>query len=151
MKKIIIVLLLLVPLLFLFMGVINLVLPTPPSAGYSTLPTTSPEQKTVQRILGAKCMMCHCKNPALPFYAQLPLAGTFIQKHIKEGTGMMNLQEVLEGTSKDRWALDRLTHAVTNDTMPIQSYLSLHWNGKLTEQEQTDILAWIEQRRSIAQ
>jgi cytochrome c peroxidase len=151
MKKKIIVLLLLVPLLFLLMGIINLVLPIAPSSSYSTFPTTSHEQKIVQRILGAKCIMCHCKNPVLPFYARLPLAERVIQKHIEEGTGMINLQEVLEGTSKDRWALDRLSHAVTNNTMPIRSYLSLHWNGKLTKQEQNDILAWIEQRRSIAQ
>ena len=92
--------------------------------------------------------MCHSKKPKLPFYAKIPIAGGFIQQHIKEGTGMMNLQELLAGTSTDRWAYDRLEHVITNRTMPIKSYLSLHWNGALTQQEQSEILAWIAQRRA---
>ena len=62
---------------------------------------------------------------------------------------MMNLQELIEGTSTDPWAYDRLAHVIQNDTMPIQSYLSLHWNGKLTAQEKTELLSWIEQQRSV--
>ena len=107
--------------------------------------------ETARQLIGAKCIMCHSKHPTLPFYAKLPLVGTFIQKHIKEGSGMMNLQEVVAGTSKDKWALDRLAHVINNNTMPINSYLSLHWNGKLTKQEQNDILTWIEQQREEAQ
>ena len=63
---------------------------------------------------------------------------------------MMNLQELVEGTSPDKWAYDRLAHVITNDTMPLQSYLSLHWNGKLTPQEKRDLLVWIEQQRETA-
>ena len=151
MKKIITVILSILFSLFFATGFLNIAFPLHPAESYTCIPCTSPEMDTAKHIIGAKCIMCHSKNPALPFYAKLPLAGTFIQKHIKEGTGMMNLQELVGGTSKDKWAYDRLEHVITNDTMPINSYLSLHWNGKLTQQEQVDILSRIHQQRPKAQ
>lgn len=134
--------------LFAAVGIFNVVVPTPPSDAYAATPSDAPEMDKAKRILGTKCIMCHSKSPELPFYAQLPIAGSFINKHVKEGSGMMDLQELLAGTSKDKWAYDRLEHVVTNSTMPINSYLLLHWNGKLTSQEQDDIVAWIKQRRA---
>jgi cytochrome c peroxidase len=137
--------------LFLIIGFLNIIFPVHPAESYTHIPCTSVEMDTAKHIIGTKCIMCHSKDPALPFYARLPLAGTFIQKHIKEGSGMMNLQQLVAGTSTDKWAYDRLEHVITNDTMPINSYLALHWNGKLTPQEQADILSWIHQERSKSQ
>ena len=151
MKKLILLLLLVVVGLFLAAGLVNLAVPSQPADRYSAIRCSSPEMEAAKRIIGAKCIMCHSKDPNLPFYAQLPWVGTFIQKHVAEATGMMNLQELVAGTSTDKWAYDRLAHVITIDTMPIKSYLSLHWNGKLTEQEKVVLLEWIEQRRAISQ
>ena len=135
--------------LYSALSIFNLTTPTPPAESYASIPGTSPEMARAKNILGTKCIMCHSKNPALPFYAKLPGAGSFMTKHVTEGTGMMNLEELVAGTSKDKWAYDRLEHVVTNSIMPINSYLLLHWNGKLTQQEQDDIVAWIKQIRSV--
>jgi cytochrome c peroxidase len=148
MKKIIFPPLITILTLFLALVAFNSIIPIPPATSYTEINVHTPEMAAAKQILGTKCIMCHSKNPTLPFYAEIPGAGGFIKKHVKEGTGMMNLQELLAGTSTDRWAYDRLEHVITNNTMPIKSYLSLHWNGKLTEQEQNEILSWIAQRRA---
>ena len=151
MKKIISLTLLALFSLYLCAGLINIALPSPPAASYAAIPATSPEMEAAKQIIGTKCIMCHSKSPQLPYYAKLPVAGSFIRKHVKSGTGMMNLQELIAGTSTDKWAYDRLAHVIQNDTMPIPSYLSLHWNGKLTAQEKAELLLWIEQQRSAVQ
>lgn len=147
-KKIIGLLFLTVISLYLIMGFINLAVPIHPTAGYIAIPVDSKVAETAKQIIGAKCIMCHSSTPNLPYYTQLPIAGSVIRKHVKAGTGMMNLHELVAGNSPDRWAYDRLAHVIQNDTMPLQSYLSLHWNGRLTAQEQADLLIWIDQRRA---
>ncbi len=136
------------PALFLAIGIFNLLAPPHPAPDYTATPAATPETEAAKAVIGAKCIMCHSKNPALPFYAKIIGAEIFIQKHVQEGTGMMNLQELLAGTSTDKWAYDRLEHTITSQKMPIASYLTLHWNGKLTQPEQKTLLEWIEQRRT---
>jgi|GEM_PF-3963599 len=131
--------------IYLALGVYNLLAPAGPSESFAAIATATPEMKAAKQILGDKCIMCHSKDPILPFYAKVPLAGGLIKKHVKHGSRMMNLQALLDGTSPDPWAYDRIKHVIENSTMPITPYLLLHWNGNLTQEEQAALLAWIQQ------
>jgi cytochrome c peroxidase len=147
MKKQIMIPLTAMGLLYAGLGLFNLAVPTAPADSYAAMAADTPQTERAKQIIGAKCIMCHSRSPALPFYAGLPGAKGFIQKHVKEGRGMMDLQELLAGTSTDRYAYNRLEHVITNDTMPIASYLALHWDGRLSKQEQQELLDWISQRQ----
>jgi cytochrome c peroxidase len=132
---------------YLALGIFNLAVPIPPADKYSDLSVDSPEARAAKQIIGKKCIMCHSKKPNLPFYAKFPLAGTIIRKHVKGGAGMMDLEELLAGNATDKWAYGRLAQVIRNGTMPITSYLLLHWNGKLTPDEENSILEWVEQEK----
>jgi len=136
---------------YIAVGIYNLLVPTKPSAVYESITVSTPEAQAAKELIGRKCIMCHSSSPVLPFYAKLPLAGRFIQKHVKNGISLMNLQELVAGTSSDRWAHDRLRYVVENNTMPLGSYLLLHWNGKLTDEDRGALLAWIEQEKAANQ
>jgi cytochrome c peroxidase len=148
MKKVIISLIVLGALGFVALGLINMVIGVPISESYSSITATSAEMELAKEVIGAKCLMCHSKDPALPFYDKMPLASALIGKHIGAGTKICDLQQLFADNGDNEVMLAKLEQTIVLDTMPILPFLSLHWNGKLSDQEKQDILAWIHQVRA---
>ncbi len=127
--------------------VLNLILGAPVKPEYAALPTATPEAAKARDAMGPKCLMCHCENPALPFYAKLPVASSMIGTHIEAGTGIFNLEKLVAAGGKDEIALAKLEKSIELDTMPILPFMLAHWDGALTAAEKADILAWVKQVR----
>lgn len=129
------------------MAVLNMVMGLPLSESYKNIECTTPEMELAKAAIGAKCIMCHCRNPELPFYAKMPVASSQIGKHIENGTKICDLQALLEAGGKDEVLLAKLEQSIKLDNMPIREFLLMHWNGKLSEKEKSDIITWIHQVR----
>jgi cytochrome c peroxidase len=131
---------LLVPVINLFTGV-------PVKPAYAALPADTPEAARARDILGAKCLMCHCENPALPFYAKMPVASSLIGAHIRDGTAISDLEKLVAAGGRQEIPLAKLEQSIALDTMPILPFMLAHWNGALTAAEKSDLLAWIRKVR----
>jgi len=129
---------------------INLAVGVPVKPAYAALPAATPEAARARGILGAKCVMCHCENPALPYYAKLPFASSLIGSHIRTGTAIFDLEKLVAAGGRDEVALARLEQSIDLATMPILPFMLAHWNGALSTAEKADLLAWVRQVRAAS-
>ncbi|VGO22870.1 cytochrome c peroxidase [Pontiella sulfatireligans] len=148
MKKVMISLIALGVVGFVVLGLSNMMIGIPVSESWSSIKATSSEMELAKEVIGAKCLMCHSKEPALPFYAKLPVASAMIGKHIEAGERICDLQQLFAAGGGNEVLLAKLEQTIKLDTMPIPPFLALHWNGKLSDQEKQAVLDWIHQVRA---
>lgn len=105
----------------------------------------------VTTIFQNKCVDCHSPGMTrMPIYAELPIAKQLMAKDIENASSRLSITKALySGESAfTPLMLARLEGAIRNDAMPPALYLSMHWNGNLTADEKTTIMAWIAEERS---
>lgn len=129
-----------ISLALIFLGgasCIGLAAPSNPSA----------EMLRAKEIIESKCILCHSTEPELPFYSKIPGVSKEINKHVEVGTQIADLKKLFEMGGADEVLLAKLEQSIKLNTMPIPSYLALHWNGRLKNAEKEDLLKWIKQVR----
>lgn len=105
----------------------------------------------VTAILQNKCVDCHSPGMTrLPFYADFPIAKQLMADDIRNASARLSItQPMYSGeTSLNPLMLARIEGVLRNDSMPPALYLSMHWNGRLNDEEKSMILAWIAEERS---
>ncbi|MGR8979596.1 MAG: cytochrome c peroxidase [Gammaproteobacteria bacterium] len=105
----------------------------------------------VSRILQDKCVDCH--SPGMtrrPIYSKLPIAKQLMEQDIEEAGARLILPKQLYSGEETftPLMLSRLESVVRNDSMPPALYVLMHWTGKLSVDEQQNILAWIAEERA---
>jgi cytochrome c peroxidase len=108
------------------------------------------EWSNIAGILEDKCVVCHVTGADLPFYAGFPIAKTMVQADIDEGLEYFDMAETIKHSPEDPIAevvLAKMEYVVDQDNMPPARYLAMHWDGKLTESEQTDLKEWVKKYR----
>jgi hypothetical protein len=99
----------------------------------------------VHNILVNKCYDCHSNNTAYPWYSNIQPVGWWLNKRIVEGKGHVDFSEFKTyDEKKANHKLEELSEVVTDGSMPLQSYLWLHPQARLTEQESAMINNWLE-------
>lgn len=108
-----------------------------------------PEFKAVSDILVRKCADCHSSDlSVMPVYANWPIAGSIIQKNIKDGRASFLLsRDKLSGREKmSAGDIERLSQAMAKSDMPPVQYIFLHWDAMLNKKEQKLLVDWIRKR-----
>jgi cytochrome c peroxidase len=105
----------------------------------------------VSQIWQNKCVDCHSPNMTrMPIYANFPIAKDLIAKDIEKAIQRFVLiKEIYNGEIPlTPLMLARLESVIRNNEMPPALYLSMHWNGSLTQAEKQTILDWISEERA---
>lgn len=105
----------------------------------------------VSQIWQNKCVDCHSPNMTrMPIYANFPIAKDLLAKDIEAATQRFVLiKEIYNGEIPlTPLMLARLEGVIKNSEMPPSLYLSMHWNGSLTQNEKQTILEWISEERA---
>ncbi len=133
----------------LALPVSNLIVGLPESA-LARAKVEDPLHGKALQVLGRKCANCHTDEPALPFYAKLPVAKGIVQADMEKGTAWMDyVTEMLPpaGTPVSEVALAKTEHVLEAGGMPPVKYLLLHWNGGLSAEERADVLKFVREHR----
>jgi cytochrome c peroxidase len=138
----------LVLVLILALPVSNLFIKLSPTPAFLAIPTGSPSMEQAKAAISQKCLLCHAQNPSLPFYAKLPIASSMIGEHVKGGTAMLDFVPLFEKNGADEVGLAKLEQSIKLNTMPMSSFLAMHWNGRLNAKEKEAVLAWIQEARA---
>lgn len=125
----------------------NLIRGVPVRASFQNLPAATPTAARAKEVLARKCVMCHMEDPALPFYAGLPVASSLMRRHITDGLAKWDAQSLVAEPAKFEVSLAKLEQSVELGTMPILPYLLMHWDGSLTAAERDAVLAWVREVR----
>ncbi len=100
--------------------------------------------EAVHQVLVQKCYDCHSNNTRYPWYVHVQPVGWWLASHIKEGKEHLNFSAFKTYPSKKATdKLEELSEAVTEGWMPLESYLWLHREAKVTPEETQLINTWI--------
>lgn len=98
----------------------------------------------VANTLRTSCYDCHSNQTNYPWYSQIAPVSWWVGDHIHEGREELNFSEW--GTfSEKRKAkkLHEIEEEVEEGEMPLESYLIMHSESKLSEEQREELEAWI--------
>jgi Haem-binding domain len=102
---------------------------------------TVPED--VLSILEKACLDCHSNNTRYPWYCNFQPFDWWIDNHIKEGKKELNLDDFTNRSLRFQYnKMKETAEQVKENKMPLNSYLWIHKDAKLTEDEKSKLTNW---------
>jgi cytochrome c553 len=98
--------------------------------------------ENVQAILERSCFDCHSSHTKFPWYSNIAPVSWFTKDHVKEGREHLNFStwNSYEDEKKLKY-LEKLPKAI-KEKMPMSSYLIMHKEAKLSEEDKKAIAEW---------
>jgi len=102
-----------------------------------------PEQ--VLALLKNSCYDCHSNHTRYPWYSKISPVSWYLSRHIEAGKKAVNFSEF--GQFKQRkkiGTLSSICEVLESASMPLKSFLILHRDASLEEEQVMDICNWSE-------
>ncbi len=113
------------------------VLPTDISKVYGAIPDD------VNGILKKACNDCHSNYTEYPWYNNIQPVAWWLNNHVNEGKWHLNFSNFASGRIAFQYKrLQDCIDEVKEGDMPLNSYLWIHTDAKLTEEEKQKLYAW---------
>jgi hypothetical protein len=97
----------------------------------------------VDKILSRACNDCHSNNTNYPWYSNIQPVGWWLASHVKDGKNQLNFSEFAAYEPKGQHhKLEEIIEEVKEGHMPLDSYLWIHDEAKLTADEKKTLLLW---------
>jgi hypothetical protein len=115
----------------------------PPVVESENLLSANYVPENVKAILIRSCGDCHSNETNYPWYSQIAPSSWFLADHIDQGRSEMNFSKwnTYDARRKDH-KLDELCEMVEAREMPLPSYLWIHWDAKLSDEEIKTLCDW---------
>jgi hypothetical protein len=97
----------------------------------------------IAKMIRQACYDCHSYNTRYPWYSYLSPLSWWIQGHIDHGRHNLNFSEWGTYSASDRKAL--LKHSakeIDKGSMPLESYLPMHPEARLTDGQKRALVQW---------
>jgi len=99
----------------------------------------------VQDILKRSCNDCHSNNTVYPWYAEIQPVAWWLNDHIQEGKKDLNFSEFATYRLRRQYKkLEEINELVKENKMPLNSYLWIHTDAKLNDQQKLTLANWVE-------
>ncbi len=99
----------------------------------------------VQAILKTSCNDCHSNNTVYPWYAEIQPVAWWLNEHIEDGKKDLNFSEFATYRIRRQYKkLEEINELVKKDEMPLNSYLWIHKDAKLNDQQKMVLAGWVE-------
>ena len=100
-------------------------------------------------IIQRACQNCHSQKTEWPWYSHVAPVSWLLARDVQQARLHMNLSRWQEYSTDDRLRLlSAIGSAVRNRKMPVQRYLLLHPEARLTDIERQQIYRWTRTERS---
>lgn len=97
----------------------------------------------IQNILHTSCYDCHSNNTMYPWYAEVQPVGWFLNNHIQGAKRELNFSEFAAYRLRRKIIkLQQIAEQVTEDEMPLPSYLIIHTYAKLSQEQKHRLVTW---------
>lgn len=102
----------------------------------------------VLSVLKRACYDCHSNNTNYPWYSYIQPIGFWLNDHIKHGKGELNFSEFASYSAKKAaHKLEEIVEMVEDEEMPLESYVNMHSEAKLTDLEKELLIKWVNDLR----
>lgn len=148
-KKILKVVVLVIFIAFVAIQFIRPDFSNPPVVQTETLEASTQVPENVEAILTRSCADCHSNQTKYPWYSYIQPSANFLSGHISEGRRELNFSvfNTYEARKKSR-KLEEMCEQVKYREMPLPSYLWIHWDAKLSDDEIKILCEWTESERA---
>jgi hypothetical protein len=100
----------------------------------------------VKKILDVSCNDCHTNNTEYPWYTNVQPVGWWMQWHVNDGKKHLNFSEFASYTPKRQHKkLEETAEEVKEGEMPLNSYLWIHTDAKLSQDQKDLLINWASQ------
>lgn len=114
---------------------------------YNQITQTTPE---IQKILKKACYDCHSNEVNYPWYSSIAPISWFIKEHVNQGKEYVNFSEYGKYNRYQKEHINSsLYRVIENKTMPLNSYLWMHKEANLSEEDFILLLNWFRTQCSI--
>ena len=97
----------------------------------------------IASILKKACYDCHSNEANSPWYSAVPPVSYWLVNHVKEGKEELNFSLWQTFTEKRQDKKRReIIEMLEEKEMPLESYLIMHEEAKLTDEEIAKIIDW---------
>lgn len=121
-----------------------------PTKNQSELPSPNDISKVyvlppgVHETFVEKCYDCHSNNTHYPWYVHIQPIGWWMASHVKEGKDELDFSEFgAYDRKRANHKLEEISEEIAEGHMPIESYLWLHPDKKVSKEELKEINRWI--------
>lgn len=134
------------PLLIGFLIVIQFITPEKNQGSReqkSDLLQVSTVPDSLASLLVISCYDCHSNHTNYPWYSRISPVSWYLDKHIREGKEGLNLSEYGRMDRAERiGVLSDIYDAVEAGSMPLQSYMLIHRDARLSRDEMDALMDW---------
>jgi hypothetical protein len=117
-------------------------------SGGQEISTTFFMPSSTQQIIQQSCYDCHSNNTRYPWYAQVQPVAWWLNHHITEGKRELNFDEFASYPLRRQYRkFKAIENEVQKGDMPLESYLLIHRDAKLSSDQKTILLTWCEAMR----
>ena len=114
--------------------------------GYNDIAHTVAVAPEIKNILEKSCNDCHSNHTEYPWYYNIQPVAWWLANHVNEGKHHLNFSEFNTYKTKRKVKkLKELKDEVEEGGMPMDSYLWIHGNAKLSEAEKNNLIKWVEE------
>jgi len=108
-----------------------------------------PVPADVKSILEKACNDCHSNNTRYPWYFKVQPVDWWLTGHINDGKKELNLDEFTGRSPRFQYnKMEALQKEVKEGGMPLNSYLWIHKDAKLSSDEKNKLIAWADDIRN---
>lgn len=97
----------------------------------------------VMTVLRESCYDCHSNQTRWPWYSYVAPVSWFVADHVRVGRANLNFTEWDQyDADTRRFLIDATWHEVNQGEMPLESYLKMHADARLTPEDKAILQAW---------
>jgi hypothetical protein len=105
--------------------------------------TQFPVPAEVDQILRRSCYDCHSNTTVYPWYANVQPVGWWLNGHINNGKNDLNFDEFAAYRAFRKYRrFHDVDELVSNNEMPLPSYLLMHRDAALSPEQKTTLIVW---------
>ena len=121
----------------------------PPIDNAQVLESNAVVPADVKAILQRSCADCHSNATSYPWYSNISPASWWLQSHINDGRHELNFSEWATYSPKKRnKKMEEVCEQVTSREMPLPSYLWIHRDAQMSDDEIKVLCSWTEAVRT---
>lgn len=107
----------------------------------------SPEIKS---IMTTSCNDCHSDHTEYPWYTNIQPVGWWLEHHVDEGKAEINFSQFnTYGVKRKIKKFHEIAEMIEEKEMPLNTYLWMHGNAKLSESQSKSLLAWANENQKM--
>ena len=112
--------------------------------GTNDITTVMQVPEEVKEIIKTSCADCHSNYTNYPWYSEIVPVSWYLAQHVNEGKEHLNFSEwAAYNKNQKSHIIKDMDEELEEHKMPLKSYLIIHKEAKMTEDQYRTLLNWV--------